>query len=136
VISARPCPQVCTGLNDLCFAGPRPQGLPCLRYTHPRSLFCWAVPLRPAKPGTHTCTMSILLDYAQQACQAKDPQTCRIFTLPAGPLQACQAQAPKVCYFTSAKGLHPKACGTPSTIHSPEKGSKHTKETHTDRSRC
>jgi hypothetical protein len=64
------------------------------------------VPLRPAKLGKHTHTISVLLDCAPQACQARDPQTCRISTLPACALQARQAQAPKACYFTSTKGLH------------------------------
>jgi hypothetical protein len=53
---------------------------------------CNTVPLRPAKLGIHTC---------------------RISTLPACTLQARQVHAPKACYFTSAKGLNPKACGTP-----------------------
>jgi hypothetical protein len=35
------------------------------------------VPLGPAKMGTNTCTISVPLGHIPQACQARDPQTCR-----------------------------------------------------------
>jgi hypothetical protein len=59
-------------------------------------------PFKPVKPGIHRHAGSPL-------CQ---PAPFR--------------RAPKACYFTSAKGLHLKACGTPPTIHLPQEGSKPT----------
>jgi hypothetical protein len=101
---------------------------PCPQSLHSTAQYslCKAVPLRPAKPGTHTHMISILLHHAPQACQARDPLTCRISTLMACTLQACQVHVPKAGYFTSAKGLHLKAHGTPPTIHLPQEGSKPT----------
>jgi hypothetical protein len=108
-ISALPvhAPKAChardTNMQNLCSTGPQPQGWHSpVQYSLHKP-----VPLRPAKPGTHTCTISVLMDHAPQACQAGDPRTCRISTPPAYALQAHQAHAPKACHFTSAKGRHP-----------------------------
>jgi hypothetical protein len=73
-------PQACTALQDLCSARPHPEDLPHRRYKQAWSLFHWAVPsrpalactistlqpvpIRPAKLGIQTHTMSIPLDCA------------------------------------------------------------------------
>jgi hypothetical protein len=119
-------PKAChtkdTNTHDLCSAGPGPQGL---HSTAQYSLHK-PVPLRPAKLGTHTHMISILLDHAPQAYQARDPQTWRISTPPACTLQAYQAHTPNTHCFTSAKGLHPQARRTPLTVHLPQEGCKPT----------
>jgi hypothetical protein len=58
-ISTRPHPQACTGLDDLCFTGPHPPGLPCQRYIRARSLFRWVGQSRPLQD----CTSSVLLGH-------------------------------------------------------------------------
>jgi hypothetical protein len=96
----QPCPQVCTGLHDLCSAGSCLPGQAC------RGL--WAMPPRPAKPGAtdihdlhppypQPCTglHNLRRDRAPKACQASNPQTCRISTPLACALQAYQVHAPK-----------------------------------------
>jgi hypothetical protein len=108
-ISALPghCPKAChtqdTHTHDLHSARLCPPGL----HRPAGYLLYKPVPLRPAKPGTHTHMISILLDLDPQACQARDPQTRRISTSPACALKAYQAHTTTVCYFTSAKGLQP-----------------------------
>jgi hypothetical protein len=108
-------------LHNLHSARPCPPSLhrPA-HYSFPKS-----VPLRPAKLGTHTCTISMPLNHAPKPV-TRDSNTCRISTLPACAIQACQAHAPKAHYFTSAKGLHPQARKTPHIGHLPQEGSKPT----------
>jgi hypothetical protein len=92
-------PQPCT-ISTLLAMPPRP-AQPCTIFT-PQTCA-----LRPAKLGTHMCTISIVLDHALQACQARDPQTRRISTLPTCTLQACQAHAPKA---TTSPQLKASTC--------------------------
>jgi hypothetical protein len=94
-------PKAChawdTHTHDLHSAGLCSPGLP-----RPAQYpLCKPVPLRPAKPGTHTHTISILLDRTPQACQAGDPQTHRVSTLPTCAFQACQTHFLEAHYFTS-----------------------------------
>jgi hypothetical protein len=96
---------------------------------------CSALLAMPPKPAQH-CTIFSLQGSASKACQARDPHThdlcCQarkpqvhsISTPPA--LQAAKPMLQRPCYFTSAKGLHPKAHGTTPTIHLPQEGSKPT----------
>jgi hypothetical protein len=64
-------PKAChtgdTNMHDLHSTGPRPQGLhsPAQYSLHK------PVPLRPAKPGTHTCMISVLLDCAPQSLSSQ-----------------------------------------------------------------
>jgi hypothetical protein len=78
-------PQECTGLlccpqpkacragdintHDLCSAGQGPPGL----HKYAQYPLCKLALLRPAKPGNHTRTISILLSHAPQACQSRYP---------------------------------------------------------------
>jgi hypothetical protein len=71
MISAGSCPQVCTGLHDIHFTGPRRPGLPYQRYTHAQSLSTGPGPPCLHRPA-QACTSSISLGHAPQACQAGD----------------------------------------------------------------
>jgi hypothetical protein len=124
-------------LHNLC--PPRPA---VLEIQTARSLFRWATRPRPTqpytiftpqacarrpdKPGTHTPTISILLDHAPPSLSSQgftDTQDLHSTGLrPSG----MPSPRSKGHYFTSAKGLHPKACGTPPTFHWPQEGSKAT----------
>jgi hypothetical protein len=62
-------PKACRALQNLCSARPQPQGLPCQRYKHVQSPYCWAMPPKPAQP----CTVFTLQACAPKVCQTGDP---------------------------------------------------------------
>jgi hypothetical protein len=120
-ISARPRPQACRISVSLGHAGlHRPAQYP----------LCKPVPLRPAKPGTHTLTISIPLSCATEGCQAWDPQTHRISTLPACALQACRytLQRPATSPQLKASTTRPMRPHPPATPHrkAPNLPKRHT----------
>jgi hypothetical protein len=96
-------PKAGTALHDLCSAGPGPQGL----HSPAQYSLCKTVPLRPAKPGTHRCTISILLDHAPPSLSSGESTDMQ--DLYSAGLHPSGMPSPhyKACYFTSAKGLHP-----------------------------
>jgi hypothetical protein len=124
-ISARPSPQVCTGLHDLCSTGPHHQDLPHRQSIRARSPLHQAMPPRPAKPQAtdihdllqampsdlhrtpqsllgctphaHTGLQDLCQNHAHKAYQAGNPQTRKILIPLALTLQARQAHAPKAC---------------------------------------
>jgi hypothetical protein len=103
--------KACQGGDPQTFtisAWPHPLGL----HRPARSLLHGALPLRTAKPAIHTCTISVLLgcapqactglhdvhwDLAPKACQASNPQT-RMISTPPG---LCPSGTPGPC----SKGL-------------------------------
>jgi hypothetical protein len=79
-------------LQDLCCAGPCPQGLPLGRYKHSQSPFRWATPARP----TQLYTIFTLQACAPKACQAGDPHMHNLHSAGPSPLppQAFQTGDP------------------------------------------
>jgi hypothetical protein len=111
-------------LEDLCFTGTHPQGL----HNPAQYSFQKPVPLRPDKQTSSFCWTTPPPSLSSQGfIDTQDLHSTGL--CPSG----MPSPRSKGCYFTSAKGLHPKACGTPPTIDLPQEGSK---PTHTDRSGC
>jgi hypothetical protein len=124
-------PQACTSMHNPCCAGPGPQGLPSHEPHTDIHNLSWATHSGLHRPprsllscAPHACTgLHDLRDHAPKACQASNPQTCRISIPLAHTHQAHQAHTPKARLFAS-KGLHLKACGTTLTFHLPQEGSQ------------
>jgi hypothetical protein len=117
--------------QDLCGTNPYRQGYTDIYDLHQAT---------PLKPAQH-CTIFTLQGCAPKACQAGDPYTRFPFCLTAPPkpvkpgihrhagspfLWPVPFRHSKSMLQTSAKGLLPKAHGTPPTIHLPQEGSKPT----------
>jgi hypothetical protein len=75
--------QSCTGLHELCFAGPHLPGL----HRPAWSPFHWAVPTRPAMLEIHTHTQSLF----HWATPPRPAQACMISALPGHAPKACHA---------------------------------------------
>jgi hypothetical protein len=113
----RPCPKACTALQDLCSARPCLQGLQHQKYKHTGSLFCWAMPPKPVKPGIHRHTGSPLhqtvpFKHSKPMLQRpmNSPQLKASTHRPMGPhsLATCHRKAPNLPKRHTQTGLDAK----------------------------